>query len=112
MELLFHIAGATLPLARVTQTMCYQDNKANGRFEWAKPWTRNMRRSTSSPLAAPRSTSMANRSARVWRISPPLPSRSAAVRPTFRSARPGSACARRCSPASATSRWAASSASS
>ena len=48
-------------------------------------------RSTSSPSAAPPSISTASRSARGWRISAPLPSRSAAARPTSPSARRGSA---------------------
>ena len=56
-------------------------------------WNRQRsRRSTSSPSAAPRSTSTASRSARGWRTSPPSPSRSAAARPTSPSARRGSAC--------------------
>jgi len=33
LELLFHIDGATLPLARVTQNYVAQDNKADGRFQ-------------------------------------------------------------------------------
>lgn len=33
LELLFHIAGATQPLARVTQNNVVHDDKTNGRFQ-------------------------------------------------------------------------------
>jgi len=33
LELLFHIPGTTLPLARVTQTNVVPDNKTDGRFQ-------------------------------------------------------------------------------